>query len=392
MIPDHKRLTATFFRSVNSHELFKRFFEKYKTWDLLKLKDDPKNEAIYSAWEKLIHPTKEDMEENLMCMNDISNDDGRDYLTTVAEEVKLDYGQLTTHKLAMTMFLEHSARFRIAYDRFLVEKIENLKIFIGREIASCDPTESKLLNFKEKLKSSFQHLDQGPKLKVESVSNKDNRWVFVVAYENFLKPDHVFQPGDTIGTQERRPVYEMVIIYYAEKAILKLKVGKGKKKAETVASVFATEILGKRPDHFQIANIVNLDPLFVPGFDFSKRNDDHFEYAKLVEIKFTAKDDRSFRQMMHCTDTNDGRQSVIEKLNEQGLSLQNIDVQEIAILFQYPGGMKKRRTVYLRPPNKCTLDETPRDRYLETVLTRWGLYDVEARRGNKSVKPVEQTV
>ncbi len=392
MIPDHKRLTAAFFRGVNSPDLFKRFFDKYKAWDLLKLKDTPKNEAIFSAWIDLIHTSKKEMEEHLLSMNDISGDDGRDYLVDVAEAVNLDYRPLTTHKLALTLFLDHFVQFKTAYDRYIVEKVENLKIFIGRENVPCDPTPTRLTRFKEKLRSAFHHLDSGPKLKVESVSNKDNKWVFVIPHETFPKPDPVFQNGETIGTQIRRPVYELVIVYYADQAVLKIRVGRGKKKAEVVASIFAEEILEKRADHFQVANIVNLAPLFKPGFDFPKRNDDQFEYACLVELKFSPKGNRAFRQMMHCSDTNNGKQNVLDQLHEQGLSLQNIDVHEIGILFQYPGGKKKRRTVYLKPPNKCTLDETPRDRYLETVLIRWGLIDVEARNRIAAVQAIEQAV
>jgi hypothetical protein len=151
MIPDHKRLTASFFRGVNSLDLFKRFFEKYKVWSNLNLQDKPKNDAVYEAWANLIHPSKKEIEEQLLCINDISGDDGRDYLVDVAAELKLDFQSLTTPRLAITLFLDHFARFKTAYDRndSLIEILETSRVIVGMPARhqDCDAAMAAQLRF-----------------------------------------------------------------------------------------------------------------------------------------------------------------------------------------------------------------------------------------------------
>lgn len=383
MLADHKRLTAGFFRSLNSAELSKEFFDHYKAWAALGLKDKPKNDDIWDAWMMLEHPKRDEMAEALACMNDISKEDGRDYLYALAEEVKLEgFQDLTLAKLAMRLWLRHRKKFQQLHDCFVLEKADNLVVLLGRTKTERPRDGTNLEGFKNKLRGILRKGCEGPRLLVEVGPHPEGKWVMVVPHEHFVKPDHVFKSESEISTKDRRPVYELVIIYHYDRGMLKLKVGgrAGHRKAEAVADAFAADVLGKRAGHFQVVDIVGFDPLFRPGFDFPRRPNDEFEWARPVEIRFKRLADQTFTHVIHCNNTMGGKQDVLGQLKDMGLTPKEVVVESLAIQFQFPGGgRKKRRTVVLRPPNRYTLDETVRDRHLEEVLIRWGFINVNAK-------------
>src|SRR3989338_5650413 len=124
MIPNHKPINAGFFRGVNSPELFKAFFSKYKAWDSMGLSAESKNEEICEAWTNLQNPQKPRMEEALSQINDIGREDGQQLLLQVAEEAKVPkYGELTPQKLAMTLRLYYRDHFDKAYEYYNLEHV-----------------------------------------------------------------------------------------------------------------------------------------------------------------------------------------------------------------------------------------------------------------------------
>jgi hypothetical protein len=382
MIHDHKRLTAGFFRSVNSTELFKQFFTQFNAWETLKLNDKSKNDDIHDAWIILEHAKRGEMDEALCCMNDISREEGRDYLYAAAEGAKIsEYRDLTLPKLAMTLWLGHRRNFAQIYDQFVIEKVDHLKVLLGRTATECPVDGLSLAGFKEKLRGILRKGGEGPRLIIEAGPHPEGKWVLVVPHEHFVKPDHVFKTENEIATKDRRPVYELVIIYHYGQGLLKLKIGgRGTRKAQAVADAFATEVLGKRPGHFQVAEIVSFEPLFRPGFDFPRRPSDPFDWARPVEIRFKRLSDSTFTHTIHCNNTMGGKQDVLGQIKDMGLSPKDIKVESLSVQFQFPGGgQKKRRTVELAPPYRYTLDETARDRQLEEALIRWGFIDVTAK-------------
>ncbi|MFA5161892.1 MAG: hypothetical protein WC421_06565 [Elusimicrobiales bacterium] len=383
MMKEHKRLTAGFFRSVNAPELFKQFFDKFGAWQQLGLKEKPKNDDIYDAWQLFVHAKRESIDDALCCMNDISCEDGRTYLYAAAQEAGIsDYKDLNLHKLALLLWLNHPTRFASIYDCFIVEKNDNLKVLIGRPNTPCSPSSADFEKFKTSLREILRRGGEGPRLKIESLPETQDKWVLVVPHEHFMKPEHEFKTETTIGTRDRRPVHELVLIYYPEKGLLKLKVGgKGMRKAEAIASLFATNILHQRGDHFKAEEIVCFNPLLRPGFNFPVRPTDEFEWAKVVGMNYTHAGDKNFRHQITCKDTIGGTQDVIGKLQTGGVRLQDADIKSLAIQFQFKGGgRKKRKTVMLTRPHYYTLDETPRDRHIEEVLMRWGFINVNANR------------
>jgi hypothetical protein len=396
MLTDHKRLTAGFFRSVNSAALFKEFFEKYNVWQKLGLKESPKNDDIYDAWALLDHPKREEMFEALCCMNDISREEGREYLVAIAREVKLkDFEDLTLPKMAMTLWLRHRRKFQQMHDCFMLEKADNLKVLIGRTRTAAPPDNINLSGFKDKLRRILRKDGEGPRLLTEVGPHPERKWVLVVPHEHFVKPDHVFKSENEIGTRERRPVHELVVVYHYDKGLLKIKVsGRGNRKAEAVASAFATEVLRKHGGHFQVVEIISFDPILrAGGFSFPKRPADHFDWASLVELRFKRLSDPTFTHGIKCNNTLGGKQDVLGQLKELGISPKDIRIESLAIQFQFPGGgKKKRRTVVLSAPNRYTLDETAKDRYLEDVLQRWGFINLDAKENADVAIAAEQAV
>lgn len=396
MLTDHKRLTAGFFRSVNSAALFKEFFEKYNAWQKLGLKENPKNDDIYDAWVMLDHPKREEMAEALCCMNDICREEGREYLYPLAQAVKLpQHEDLTLPKMAMLLWLRHKKKFQLIHDCFTLEKADNLKVLIGRTKTAAPPDNINLSGFKDKLRRILRKDGEGPRLLTEVGPHPEKKWVLVVPHEHFAKPDHVFKSENEIGTKDRRPVHELVVIYHYDKGLLKIKVsGRGNRKAEAVATAFATEVLRKHSGHFQVVEIISFDPILQPGgFKFPKRPTDSFDWASPVELRFKRVSDPTFTHWIKCNNTMSGQQDVLTQLKEMGLTPKEIRIESLAIQFQFPGGTKKkRRTVVLSAPNRYTLDETAKDRYLEDVLQRWGFINLDAKENADVTIAAEQAV
>jgi len=382
MLKEHKRLTAGFFRSVNSPELFKQFFERFGAWRDLGLKEKPKNDDIFDAWIFSSHPKQTEMNEALCCMNDIACEDGRPYISAAAEEVKMHgHHDLTVHQVTMKLWLSHAKHFADVYGLFQVEKTDSLKILRGETPAPCNPDKADLDKFEKGLQQVLRKSSEGPRLKLEPGPKTEDKYVLVVPHEHFKKPDPVFTADKTITTKERRPVYEMVLIYYPKQGILKLKVGsKGIRKAETVAHLFGTALLHKKGGHFHAAEIISFEPLVKPGFSFPRRPEDEFDWVKIVYIDYTEKRDKTFVHTVKCTDTMSGLQDVTDQLKKYGITnFKSHEIKSLTLQFYFKdGGRKKHKNVILTRPYSYNLDETPRDRHVENALIRWGFINVHA--------------
>lgn len=396
MLAHHKPLNAGFFRGVNSPELFKAFFNNYSAWDALKLGEQPTYEEIHQAWTALEHPQKRRMEEALSQINDIGREDGQELLLTYAEEAKVpNFRELTPQKLAMTLRLYYKSHFAKAYDYYNLEHVDNLKVMLGAEPAPCEPTEANKDSFKEKLRAALKKAAHGKDLKLEEGPHPEGKWVLVVPHEEYAKPDYEFDkttpgPDPEIKTRDRRPVHELVLIYSPGDGVIKLKTGKGAKKAEIVASLFATELIHKPASHFRDADVIRFDPILRPGFKIAKLPGDRFEWATVKFIDYRLKSDTSVHRTSQIDNTDSGRRSALEDVSEP---MSNLLVQKLGIEFRFPGNGKKARfTAMLSCSGRMNLDTTERGRYVDSVLTREGFINVNARPARESVVPVGQAV
>jgi len=381
LIVDHERLTRQFFRRVNSCELFRLFFEEFGVWETMGLDANATADAIYAAWDKLQCPNRDDIKEALCRINDIAHEKGRFTLQRRAQSCGVDdYEDLTLQKLAMTLYLDYQQVFDEAYDFFVLEKTENLHILLGRTPIVCTPTEPQIDAFKQKLITTLRPEGEGPKLRVEVEPRHADKWMASIPHQTFVKPDHEFDERSEIVTRDRRPLYEMILIYYPAIGLLKLKVGRGRQKAIRVASVFATEILGQDTDFFQICEVVSFEPLQNPRFSFQREPGDLFEWARPMLIRFTKSSAEGVDYQVHCKDLVNGAAGVLARLQADGISLTEIDIQALNICFKFPKNKRDTRMVELGRPGRISLDETDRDRYIESVLTRWGFINHAAKK------------
>ncbi len=381
LIVDHERLTRQFFRRVNSFELFRLFFEEFGVWETMGLDANATADAIYAAWDKLQCPNRNTIKEALCRINDIAHEKGRFTLQLRAQNCGVeDYEDLTLQKLAMTLYLDHRDVFNEAYDFYVLEKTENLHILLGRNPVACAPTEPQIDAFKKKLITTLRPEGEGPKLRVEVEARHADKWMASIPHQTFVKPDHEFDDRSEIVTRDRRPIYEMILIYYPATGLLKLKVGRGRQKAIRVASVFATEILGQDADCFQICEVVSFEPLQDPRFSFQREPGDHFEWARPMLIRYTKSSADGVDYQVHCKDLVNGVAGVLARLQADGVSLTEIDIQALNICFKFPKNKRDTRMVELGRPGRISLDETDRDRYIESVLTRWGFINHAAKK------------
>lgn len=394
-ITDHERLTRHFFRRVNSVELFKRFFEHFGVWDAMKLTAEARNDEVHAAWESLYNPDpadaddgeaisddrREEIREALCRVNDIGRDKARYILYERAGVCGVpNYGDLTVQKLAMVLYLDHRTSFDQAYDFYMIEKTDNLHTLLGDDAAECKPAAWEVDAFKEALRKALKKEKVGPKLKVEIEDRHPDKWMATIPHQHYVKPDHEFGDDGEIVTRDRRPVYEMVLIYYSKSGLLKLKAGRGKKKVERVAAAFAEHILGEDSSFFEACEIVKFGPLKDPTFSFATRPGDHFISATPVQIRYRKKADRGTEYLVHLKEQRDGHPGVLHTVANNGSKLSEIDILSVSICFKFSKKKRDRRTVELTWPTRVPLDETDRDRHLEDVLVRWKLVDHDAKK------------
>jgi len=360
---------------MDSIELFKQFFEKYTAWDDLHLKAKPKNDDLWEAWANLQHPQKARMAEVLSQINDIGREEGHELLLHMAEEAKAsDFRDLTPQKLAMTLRLNHKSFFMKAYDYYNLEQVENLKEFMGKGPAPCNPSPEDKERFKAKLRDALKKSSHGEGLRIDEGPHLNGKWVLVIPHEQYAKPDYEFakdKPGE-IRTRDRRPLYDMVLIYCPADGCLKIKSGKGEEKAEICASLFATEILHKDMNHFNNKDTIRFDPLRLEGFDFPKSPGDGFETAVPTLIEFQKLSGGCWHTV-RCTRTRRGRESALTELASLSIPMNSIKVKRLWIEFRFAGdGRRGRLTARLSLPNKTNLTEAARDSHVNDVLKRWG--------------------
>jgi hypothetical protein len=380
LITDHERLTRKFFRQVNSPQLLRRFFRGFGVGDAMELGADPTCDEIHEAWDQLDSPNRTAVKEALCRMNDIAREKGRYTLHIRAEQCGLEgYRDLTLPKLAMTLFLEHRAVFDAAYDFYVLEKTEGLHTLLGRQAVPCKPTAGRLDRFKAELSKALRRDAHGPHLLVEPGPPHPEKWIAVIPHETYVRPDHEFDEHSEITTRERRPVYEMVLIYYPETGVLKLKAGRGKRKIEQVAALFATEVLGQGLAFFQVCQVVSFDPLLDPEFSFAREPEDEFQWAEPCEIKYRKLSNTDVEHTVQCKEVRYGKPGILVALAAEGVDISEIEILGLKICFKFPRNNRDTKTVELAIPNRVHLDETDRDRYIESVLARWGFIDYAAK-------------
>lgn len=382
-ISDHRRLTRSFFRGVNSTPLLRRLFEAFGVWTTMGLGDDAEASEIFEAWENLRCDHRADIEEALCRINDLSGEKARFALQMRALECGIEgYEDLSLEKLAMTLFLDHRDDFDAVYEFHTIEKTDSLHTLIGDSPVPCSPTPANLERFRVALGAALRREANGPQLLVEVARPHPEKWMAVIPQETYVKPDHEFSPADAdkIITRDRHPIYEMILIYYPSKRVLKLKVGRGRTKVELVASCFATEILGQPPGFFRVHDVVSFEPLLKPGFSFDPGPKDHYESVRPTQIKFVRRAHPGIEYALRCEERFDDSVSVLDQLAADHIALSEIEIRRMSLCFQFPDGPRDTRTVEIGVPNISSLDETERDRYIERVLVRLGFIDYAGKR------------
>jgi len=377
---DHERLTRNFFRRVNSPALFQRFFDDFGVWEDMAATIESKNDEIYATWEDLECEGRDEIQEALCRINDIGREKGRFTLLERAKDCDVeDYEDLTLQKLAMILYLDHRDAFDEAYDFFVLEKTENLHTPLGDRPVRCKPPNIRIGQFKEELQKALRRETEGPQLRVEVVDHHPDKWMATIPHQHYVRPDHEFDDHGEIVTRDRRPVYEMVLIYYPDTGVLKLKAGRGRKKVQRVAAVFAEYVLQQDPAFFSPCDLINFEPLQDDGLKLAPEPGDYFEWAKAVQVRYSKCAEPGTEYHVHLRDVRPGHAGVLDTLEKDGVDPASVDIKSLSLCFKFPNKKRDTRTVELTRPNRVSLDETERDRHIEEVLVRWGLLDHEAK-------------
>ncbi len=325
-------------------------------------------------------PSRDEIEEDLCRINDIAREKGRFALQERAKVLDVeDYENLSLPKLAMTLHLDHRVQFDLAYEFHSMEKADNLHTLLGAPDVACEPTTEDLDRFKARLRGVFQHEAQGSRLLIEVASPHPEKWMVAIPHQTYVKPDYEFDEEEAIVTRDRRPIYEMVLIYYPTKGVLKVRVGRGRRLVEDVAAAFAVEILHRPPDHFRITDVVNFEPIIEPFFSFAPQPGDHFISAYPTQIRYRRWADPSVEFTIQCSDVRRDSFDILAVLKAHGVDPYEIEIRSMRIRLQFSHRRSDVRSVDLSAPNRVGLDETERDRYIERVLVRWGIVNHAAR-------------
>lgn len=386
---DHEQLTRGFFRGVQPTALLRRFFERFGVWEQMGLGDDSRPEQIYLAWSALDPELHPELDESIRRVNDLGREKPRWALLYRARDCGVEgCDGLTPFVLSMTMFLEHQTVFDEVYGFYTIEKTESLDLLVGRDPVACDPTAEQLQAFRSRLVTKLKREDVGEGFRVEVAEPRHpKKWMVVVPHETQKKDDYEFDENGEIVNRPRRPIYEIVLIYYPDDGLLKVKAGRGRRKANDVAECFAIEILRRDADHFRLCRAVSLDALRDPEFRFAREPGDNFKWVRPRRIRFRRRADAAAVHDVQYNDDADGGKSVLEYLESEGIRLAAIDVESLTLRFMFNRHSEDFRDVTISSTERCTLDDTSVDRSILRVLKRWRLLDPHAKERLSSVRP-----
>jgi hypothetical protein len=247
------------------------------------------------------------------------------------------------------LYLKEKYHFLQAYEMFVIEKSERLKIFKGDGIPPFDPDNVPLDEFKKELKKLLHSGAKGRRMRFEKFNREDKeKWILVIPHEYYMKTDQEFDESENIVFRNRRPVIEMVVVYYYNKGILKLKAGRGNRPVK-VSALFARHILGiDDEEYFTRNSVINFNPLKDKSFCFPIDPHDGIFDVKLVSATYCETSDPATTIL--AKNSNTGLLDRIRKYEPE-----EIEITAASIRFQFTPSKKKAKTAELAVPNFTNL-------------------------------------
>ncbi len=381
-----RKLTRSFFRQVTSHELLHQFMRKHDIAAEMGVDENSSCQRIGEAWFENIHGKKEYAEAQLCLefVNDLGREEGRLVLWRYIERDKVlldsipDYKDIPPPRLALTFYLANPDRFLTAHRIYEIEKSGTMRMWIADEPVDCSPSKQEVEAFVDELRRKLKNSGLGDRVKPEVDIPHPDKWVLCLPHETMAKPDEEFKDSEMeIEARERRPVYELVLIYHPTNGLLKIRAGRGKKKVQIVADCFATTILGREPDFFSPCDAIDFGPLKAGTCDFSPVASDLFEWAMPIEVSYIDVSHSGVLTTVRVEAPVKGGTSALEVIKDKGVDLTQLEVRSLSIFFEYAKELRQR-TVELRPNSGLRLEDSPRDANIQDALERWGFINFEA--------------
>lgn len=367
----------TFFRELTP-EVKKMLGEKFG----VRLIAEPGDEAPdpgYRAWVKLPEPIRQRMEVGLGPVNDLCGKHARAYLEDLSkavwpEDVREQSRDWSAQDLAVRLFLFAPAEFVRCHQRYVVDILDHFTEYRGKHPAKVEASPWAKKAMAERMATYFREQAGGARCQVEDYESTD-KFALFIRHEDEVTPTERFDEHNQIVPVWQRPIAQAAAVFFPEQCTLLVKAPK-KPDREMLRDAFA-EIFIRERDYFEDVTAVpkfNFAPLRRIDMAFTTKFADRIDEVSVVKLVVKAPH-RDVKRLIFEFTPGLSMEGVLVRLEERSLSLQDVDIDGVQLLFSFADGVGRgrQRTASLYRPNRSNLNDTPRDRVIRRYLKEWGI-------------------
>jgi hypothetical protein len=341
-----------------------------------KLQERGEEKALTDLWsylESVENPNREQDLANFQLINDLACDKGASHIRRICEAEQLEHllqAELTSHGLALALFLNHKPIFNAAYNTFHLDYLEGWQVYAGLDTSAYKhDVEVSKEGFRQELLGYLRRIGYGQALHIDSYPEQ-NRLILDIKYAGLLTRQEDFDIRGNIQARTIRKPLEVGLAYYPEENVLKVKTPRGMEGLnEAIHLAFALNYL-ERPETLTNPNQrrwINLGE-FKTRESFPFNDSDGIRTAKVTGLRLRPYQGSTSSFLIR------EKGEVIDILPKYNIDIFQATLEMVAIQFEFEGkGRGRFHTVEMTHKNRISTNNTERDAIIEGCLKRWGV-------------------
>ncbi len=338
----------------------------------------PEHKRGFDAFQRLSKEDQSRLQQVLIPINDMCGEHSRPFLRQLAKEVwgdaedavVGDYRAMTSHQLAMTLFLADSVKFDQCRTRFGVATTSKWKEYQGAHGLEAEIRDEQLAAFEARLRSEYCN-DYG-KVRCHIDDCPGNRKKHLLVYaEKDMVAGAVFDENDELQFRWARMLARIAIVFDAATGLLQIK-SRSRAECNKISRHFEQTCIGEKgyfTDTSKSARF-NLRRVLDEGFCFTTRANDGIDSIRITQISYTHHDGCLTCDSIHkFSDGPLSPQELVLFLRRRNVQLASIiKVTELGLHVSFASGVRIRDKTFHVDWNGVGLNDTECDNRLRGLL------------------------
>lgn len=227
------------------------------------------------------------------------------------------------------------------------------------------------------LKTYLEKIEgRGKNCEIEVYQYSD-RICFLCYPEDYIKSDFYYDNGELMRGA-KRPIFEIVYIYYPKGGRLELVAKGGKNRIMSLIDMFNYNVLKDMNSVPENQIIYDLDKFLNPEFELTRNAEDMLEQVFLKQIKLTDRYNTKKRITIEI-DGGSGTRTMLDEIKNRNINSNDYNVVQATIKFKFEAeGKKGNVSMQLTYPDKNNLKETEYHLKAKNYISKWGLIHEDA--------------